>query len=97
MGFNQYQQVLKISIVVAVVVLTLLPGVYFAFKPGGDCSVSKKSYFAVVVDCGSTGMGVNVFEWVAIGSSKRDLPILLQRLHFGKVLVSFIACKLSHV
>ena len=76
-------------------VLTLLLGVYFAFKPGGDRIASKKSYYTVVVDCGSTGTRVNVFEWVSFGSSKRDLPILLHSYHDNstKTLLWESSCK----
>lgn len=76
MGFILYKRALKNSVVVSVVTLTLL-GVYFAFKPEGGRTASEKSYHTVVVDCGSTGTRVNVFEWVAAGSSERKLPSLL--------------------
>ncbi|PON59684.1 Nucleoside phosphatase [Trema orientale] len=76
MGFTQYKTVIRISTVLLVVVL-LLVGAHFVFKPGDGLSVFKGSYYTVVVDCGSTGTRVNVYEWVAADANKRELPILL--------------------
>lgn len=75
-GFTQYKQLLKTSIIILVVVL-LLVGVYFAFSPGKGGSVVKGSYFVVVVDCGSTGTRVNVYEWMVGGVSSMHFPLLL--------------------
>ena len=60
-GFTRYKRVLKTSIIVSVVVLSLV-GVYFAFSPGKGRSVFKVLYFSVLVDCGSSGTRVNVYE-----------------------------------
>lgn len=75
-GFTRYKRVLKTSIIVLVVVL-LLVGVYFAFSPGKGRSVFKESYFSVVVDCGSSGTRVNVYEWMSEGESNMKFPLLL--------------------
>ncbi|KAH7528436.1 hypothetical protein FEM48_Zijuj05G0071900 [Ziziphus jujuba var. spinosa] len=76
MGLFQYKRVLKLTVIVSVMVVILV-GAYLAFKPGTSTSVLKGSYYTVVVDCGSSGTRINVYEWVANSSSKRELPILL--------------------
>ncbi|KAK7389099.1 hypothetical protein VNO78_23931 [Psophocarpus tetragonolobus] len=38
--------------------------------------VNAASYYTVVVDCGSTGTRINVYEWM-VGVSKGNLPLLL--------------------
>ncbi|RZC72057.1 hypothetical protein C5167_035230 [Papaver somniferum] len=62
----------SIKIIVIVFVLVMLCS-YLAFKPGK----AHLSYFTVVLDCGSTGTRVNVYEW--LGNSTRDNghPVLL--------------------
>ena len=75
-GFTRYKRVLKTSIIVSVVVLSLV-SVYFAFSPGKGRSVSKVSYFSVLVDCGSSGTRVNVYEWMSEGESNMKFPLLL--------------------
>lgn len=75
-GFTRYKRVLKTIIIVLVVVL-LLVGVYFAFSSGKGRGVFKESYFSVVVDCGSTGTRVNVYEWMPGGASNMKFPLLL--------------------
>ncbi|KAH7865691.1 hypothetical protein Vadar_009928 [Vaccinium darrowii] len=43
-----------------------------------DLYASEIMYFTVVVDCGSTGTRVSVYEWMSKGGlSDRDLPILI--------------------
>ncbi|XP_057952807.1 probable apyrase 7 [Malania oleifera] len=76
MGFFQYRRVLKISIIFILVVL-LLVGVYHAFDIGGVGKVLRKSYFSVVIDCGSTGTRVNAYEWTMKDESDWDLPVLV--------------------
>lgn len=76
MGFTQYKSVIRLSGVVLALVLLLIRA-HFMFKRGERVSVLKGSYYTVVVDCGSTGTRVNVYEWVQKDSNKRDLPILL--------------------
>ncbi|XP_062116197.1 probable apyrase 7 [Humulus lupulus] len=76
MGFAHYKRAIKISVVVLVVVL-LLVGALFVFKLGEGRRVSKGSYYTVVVDCGSTGTRVNVYEWVEKDANKMELPSLL--------------------
>ncbi|KAL5544146.1 hypothetical protein UlMin_007930 [Ulmus minor] len=75
MGFSQFKGWFKMSIVFVVVVLLFL-GAHLGFQPGEGGVVSKGSYFSVVVDCGSTGTRLNVYEWVGMGRNERDLPIL---------------------
>lgn len=75
MAFTQHKQALKTTILVLVIGL-LLFGAYFAFKFGKGHSVSKGPFYTVVVDCGSTGTRVNVYEWL-VDASKKELPSLL--------------------
>lgn len=63
MAFTQHKQSLKTTILVLVIGL-LLFGAYFAFKFGKGHNVSKGPFYTVVVDCGSTGTRVNVYEWL---------------------------------
>ena len=75
-GSFQYKRAPKIGIVVLAVVL-LLVSVYYVFGPGRIDNVLGRPYFTVVVDCGSTGTRVNVYEWVMKGERKLELPTLL--------------------
>uniref|UniRef100_A0A5B6YQD4 Apyrase 7 n=1 Tax=Davidia involucrata TaxID=16924 RepID=A0A5B6YQD4_DAVIN len=77
-GFIHNRQALKTSATVLVLMLLLSVGVYVILKAGKIQYVSKRSYFTVVVDCGSTGTRVSVHEWMIEGSvGNQDLPILL--------------------
>lgn len=76
MGFVQYKRVFNIGIIVLAVVL-LLVGVYHVFGPGRGGNVLGRPYFTVVVDCGSTGTRVNVYEWVMKGERNWELPMLM--------------------
>ncbi|KAM1129082.1 hypothetical protein FF1_038896 [Malus domestica] len=78
MGSTQYKQAFKTSIMIIVIML-LFFGAYFGFNSvkGPSASASKGSYFTVVVDCGSTGTRVNVYEWLGMGVSGKELPTLL--------------------
>ncbi|KAJ4840190.1 hypothetical protein Tsubulata_002938 [Turnera subulata] len=71
-GFSRCKRVLKLCSCFTLVLL-LLSGVYFAFRP-----TTARDYYTVVVDCGSTGTRVNVYKWETRGLSLRDLPVLLQ-------------------
>lgn len=75
-GFVLYKRAFKIGIIVLVVLLLLI-GVYFVFRYGRGGNVFGRPYFTVVVDCGSTGTRVNVYEWVMKGERKQELPMLL--------------------
>ena len=77
-GLNKFKRVIKIVGVILVVFLLFWVGFYFIFRSSeGSGRVFEGSYFTVVVDCGSTGTRVNVYEWVAADANKRELPILL--------------------
>lgn len=73
---TKHRWVLKIGAVCFVVMLLLL-GFYLELDHRKAHVVSKGSYYTVVVDCGSSGTRVNVFEWMVDSASKRELPILL--------------------
>lgn len=74
-GFTQYKRAFRYSAVVLVLVL-LLVSAYFVFEPGRADDVFSRSYFTVVLDCGSTGTRVNVYEWKRSGVENRELPVL---------------------
>lgn len=77
LGSSQLKRVVKI-IGAVLLGLLFLVGFYFAFIPSEDQRrVYKGSYYTVVVDCGSTGTRVNVFEWEGRGGNERELPVLL--------------------
>ncbi|XP_047971612.1 probable apyrase 7 isoform X1 [Salvia hispanica] len=66
----------KVVIVSLLVILILgLVTVYLIIKHRVLMSEKSSSFFTVVLDCGSTGSRVNVFEWIGNGSG--NLPILL--------------------
>ncbi|KAG9138034.1 hypothetical protein Leryth_001294 [Lithospermum erythrorhizon] len=75
-------RVLKISIALMIILLLLVGG-YLIYDPNGVQYVSRRGsrcYYTVVVDCGSTGTRVNVYEWLmedGSKSSKRNLPVLM--------------------
>ena len=77
-GLNKYKRAIKIGGVILVVLFLFWVGLYFIFRSSeGSDKVFKGSFFTVVVDCGSTGTRVNVYEWALSGDRKRALPILL--------------------
>lgn len=76
-GFYQYKRVLKFCAIVLGIV-SLLAGIYFVFKPERAYNVQSGSYYTVVVDCGSTGTRVNVYEWKTRGIESEDLPVLVR-------------------
>lgn len=69
--------ILKIGVVIFILMLLLLC-FYLELDHIKTHDVSKGSYYTVVVDCGSTGTRVNVYEWmVGSASNGEDWPILL--------------------
>lgn len=75
-GFSLYKWVLKFCTIVLVVVL-LFVCVYYVFEKGGAYNAVSGSYYTVVVDCGSTGTRVNVYEWKTRGVETGNLPVLV--------------------
>lgn len=65
---------LKIGGVIAVVSLLLSCTFYTAFKLLEDQYSS--SYFTVVLDCGSTGTRVTVYQWLSRDVNPGELPVL---------------------
>ena len=64
----------------ATVLITMLLLLGFHLESGyskGRIDLNAASYYTVVVDCGSTGTRVNVYEWKVVGVSSGNLPILL--------------------
>ncbi|GAY47349.1 hypothetical protein CUMW_103910 [Citrus unshiu] len=74
--FSLYKWVFKFCTVVLAVVL-LIVGVYCVFEKGRAYNVVSGSYYTVVVDCGSTGTRVNVYEWKKRGVESENFPVLV--------------------
>ncbi|XP_043723098.1 probable apyrase 7 isoform X3 [Telopea speciosissima] len=72
MSSVQCKRCLKISIILLLLVVILITASP-AFRQGE----AQRSYFTVVLDCGSTGTRVNVYEWQRNITSNHDLPTLL--------------------
>lgn len=74
--FAHYRLALKIGVVIVLAGLLVWSGLHLGWKrvmsrdPG-------RSYFTVVVDCGSTGTRVNVYEWMLRAANEWELPILV--------------------
>ncbi|CAI8609891.1 unnamed protein product [Vicia faba] len=71
---TKHKLLFKIGAVIFILILLFL-GFYlesYSWKPNAS------SYYTVVIDCGSTGTRVNVYEWM-LGSvvGNRNLPVLL--------------------
>ncbi|KAI4336186.1 hypothetical protein L6164_014742 [Bauhinia variegata] len=75
-GFTKYKWMLRIG-TIFIVMMILLLGFYLESDNGKWHNVSTASYYTVVVDCGSTGTRVNVYEWMVGGVTNGNLPILL--------------------
>lgn len=78
--FSNDSRLRKLVLVSLLVVLILgVVSGYLIFKDRVFMSEKMSSYFTVVLDCGSTGSRVNVFEWMIGNESKSyaNLPILL--------------------
>ncbi|OIT32400.1 PREDICTED: probable apyrase 7 [Nicotiana attenuata] len=81
-GADHNPRMQKIGIIaVSIVFIFVLIGGCFVFSPSLVYNVEKSSssYFTVVVDCGSSGTRVNIYEWKLQGrlNNNGDLPILL--------------------
>ncbi|KAL2936126.1 putative apyrase 7 [Bienertia sinuspersici] len=71
-GSFQTQKIVK-NCLIFLAILLVLAGVYYGYGLFGE----SKPFFTVVVDCGSTGTRLNVYEWKINDERKMDLPILL--------------------
>ncbi|CAJ1943812.1 unnamed protein product [Sphenostylis stenocarpa] len=71
----KHKWLIKFGLVILVMLLLFL-GFYLEADTG---KLYASPYYTVVVDCGSTGTRVNVYEWVVgvKGISKGNLPVLL--------------------
>ncbi|XP_022633181.1 probable apyrase 7 isoform X4 [Vigna radiata var. radiata] len=71
----KHKSLIKSGLVILVMLLLFL-GFYLESETG---KLNASSYYTVVVDCGSTGTRVNVYEWMVgvKGASKGNLPVLL--------------------
>ncbi|KAL2961324.1 hypothetical protein AAZX31_17G084800 [Glycine max] len=72
----KHKWLIKFALLILMMLLLFL-GFYLESDTRGKLNAS--SYYTVVVDCGSTGTRVNVYEWMVgvKGISKGDLPSLL--------------------
>lgn len=80
-GFSYNPRLRKFVIVSLLIVLLLgIVSGFFIFKERIFMSEKTSTYFTVVLDCGSTGSRVNVFEWMIGNGSKiyGNLPVLLR-------------------
>lgn len=75
-GFSLYKWVVKFCTIVLAVVF-LFVCVYYVFEKGRAFNVVSGSYYTVVIDCGSTGTRVNVYEWKTRGVESENLPVLV--------------------
>ncbi|OMO60006.1 Nucleoside phosphatase GDA1/CD39 [Corchorus capsularis] len=75
-GFSRWKRVLKVLSFGFLILLSLI-GVYLAYSFVKARNVLESSYYTVVVDCGSTGTLVNVFEWEKRGLVNQGLPYLV--------------------
>ncbi|KAK4437301.1 putative apyrase 7 [Sesamum alatum] len=79
-GFTCDPRSPKFVVVTILIILILgIVGGYLIFKERILMTEKIQTYFTVVLDCGSTGSRVNVFEWM-IGNGSRvygNLPVLL--------------------
>ncbi|KAI3499447.1 hypothetical protein L1887_35248 [Cichorium endivia] len=77
-GFFHHFRVIKLGIAIVVVLLLISIGYYLIHNP---IFPTNTSYFTVVIDCGSSGTRVNVYEWMSkdgdITNQNPELPILL--------------------
>lgn len=75
-GFNGWKWVLKVFSFSFLLLLSSI-GVYLAFNFVKARNIIESSYYTVLVDCGSTGTRVNVFEWGKRGLFSQGLPYLV--------------------
>ncbi|RWR73016.1 putative apyrase 7 [Cinnamomum micranthum f. kanehirae] len=68
---------MKISIIITVNMVIVI-GLYYVFRP--DKAHTTSSFFTVVLDSGSTGTRVDVYEWSRNIRSIHNLPIMLHSL-----------------
>ncbi|XP_057479757.1 probable apyrase 7 [Actinidia eriantha] len=79
MGFIYRNGALKIGLTLLVILLLLSVGFYVVLRSGNNPFVLKSTYFTVVVDCGSTGTRVSVYEWELNGGLRvQNLPVLIR-------------------
>ncbi|KAF5758593.1 putative nucleoside diphosphate phosphatase [Helianthus annuus] len=80
--FHQFRP-FKLATTIVTVLLLILIGYYLISNHGFATNSTNSSYFTVVLDCGSSGTRVNVYEWMptnGITSNNNrnlELPILL--------------------
>ncbi|XP_068638712.1 probable apyrase 7 [Aristolochia californica] len=70
---------LKISFIVLVVLIMVII-VFLANGPYKVSTVTQSSHFTVVLDCGSTGTRISVYEWLINNTNDQVLPTMLQSL-----------------
>ncbi|KAK8309699.1 hypothetical protein V6Z12_D02G140800 [Gossypium hirsutum] len=76
LGIHPWKRVLNVFSFGFLILLSSI-GVYLAFNFVKARNILESSYYTVVVDCGSTGTRVNVFEWEKGGLISDNLPSLL--------------------
>ncbi|XP_038894714.1 probable apyrase 7 isoform X2 [Benincasa hispida] len=74
--FTKHKWILNITVLV-VVTFVISRGAILAYKSRVS-NAPKELYYTVVVDCGSTGTRIDVYEWKWGEKSGSDLPVLLR-------------------
>ncbi|KAG8378814.1 hypothetical protein BUALT_Bualt07G0024000 [Buddleja alternifolia] len=76
--YNPRSRILVAITILLILILGIFGG-YLIYKQHILMSDKMSTYYTVVLDCGSTGSRVNVFEWMIRNGSKvnENLPILL--------------------
>ncbi|XP_047338378.1 probable apyrase 7 [Impatiens glandulifera] len=78
LGFNYNNRIWRISTILFICMFLLVAGICVVLKPRKTPLVRNRSYFTIVIDCGSTGSRVNVYKWIVKSNpSDGGLPVLL--------------------
>ncbi|GAB4842755.1 hypothetical protein Ancab_012730 [Ancistrocladus abbreviatus] len=75
-GLIQSHRIVYSCVIILATVLLLAGACLRLYQRGNVSKLLASSYFGVVVDCGSTGTRVNVYEWKV--ESNGGLPVSLQ-------------------
>ncbi|XP_031746004.1 probable apyrase 7 isoform X1 [Cucumis sativus] len=73
--FSKHKWILNLIIIVVTFVISI--GAILAYKSRVS-NAPKELYYTVVVDCGSTGTRIDIYEWKWRVKSGNDLPVLLR-------------------
>lgn len=74
--FSKHKWILSVTVIV-IVTIVISRGAILAFKSLVS-NAPKELYYTVVVDCGSTGTRIDVYEWTLGMKDGNELPVLLR-------------------